>query len=282
MEQAVVGQRAETVGRDSQSSVNISSGNNGNNPESTLSRRDVLSEVREMYERDKRKSSVVLRGLGNVTVQQASSTYAAVCRYLGLEVSPLTELTKINSNLFRGRINDNTRRLELLAAVPQLRRSNEFRSVYIQKDLTYRQRGEVIAARSARRSGNHLGNDAAESVIDQGQVPTMDQSQTHAAQSASHVARASAPRGGLGGQHGRGNQGRPRGGGPNRPPRGSGRGGGNSRGRGRGIAGGPGSGSSDPLQSGRFGDESLGQTAPLSSPPATRARFAQRNTDLNE
>ena len=296
VEQAVVGQRAETAGQASQSSVNISNGNIGNNPDSSLSRKDVLSEVREMYERDKRKTSVVLRGLGNVTVQQASSTYAAVCRYLGLEVSPLTELTKINSNLFRGKINDNTRRLELLAAVPQLRRSNEFRSVYIQKDLTYRQRGEVIAARSARRSGNHVGNDNAESVNELGQVPTMDQSQTQAAQFtditlASYAARASTSRGGPVGQRGRGNRGRPRGGnssrggGPNRPPRGPGGGGGNnSSGRGQGIAGGPGEapGSSVPLQSGRFGDESLGQAAPLSSPPATRARFAQRNVDLNE
>lgn len=212
VEQAVVGQRAATVVQSSESSENVP---NGDIP--SLSRKDVLSEVREMYERDKRKSSVVLRGLGNVTVQQASSTYAAVCRHLGLEVSPLTELTKINANLFRGKINDVNRRQELLATVPLLRRSDEFRSVYIQKDLTYRQRGEVVAARSARRSGNHREDDAAEATSEQDRVSTAVQSQASASTETSYAtaARTSAPRGGpggsIGGQRGRGNRGRPRG-----------------------------------------------------------------------
>ena len=299
VEQAAVGQRATTVVQSSQSPENIP---NGDNP--PLSRKDVLSEVREMYERDKRKSSVVLRGLGNVTVQQASSTYAAVCRYLGLEVSPLTELTKINANLFRGRINDANRRQELLAAVPLLRRSDEFGSVYIQKDLTYRQRGEVIAARSARRSGNRTGNADAASNHDHMSTAVQSQAPVSTEDSYATAARSSAPRGGpagnVSGQRGRGNRGRPRGsissrggGGPNRgrggsAPRGLPGGGNRGRGRGRGgtVGDGEASGLSDSSQSrvlsGRFGEESLGQGGPLSSPPLTRNRHIQRNVDLNE
>ena len=84
-------------------------------------------------------------------MQEAIRIYSNICGYLGLGASPLTEVIKINSNLFRGRISDPTRRLELLAAAPKLKRSRDFQHIYIQKDLTYRQRMDLTAARNMRR-----------------------------------------------------------------------------------------------------------------------------------
>ena len=111
----------------------------------------VMSEVREMYEREKRKDSVIIRGVGDVSVQQASSIFRDMCQYLGLGNVPLVDTVKVAPSVFRGKILKNEMRFRLLAEARKLRNSANFRQFYIQKDLTYRQRGELIANRAAAR-----------------------------------------------------------------------------------------------------------------------------------
>ena len=117
---------------------------------------DVMSEVREICEREKRKSSVILRGVGDITVQQASSIFREMCQYLELGNVSWIDIVKVAPSVFRGKITENESRFKLLAEVRKLRRSNNFRDYYIQKDLTYRQRGEVMANRAARVHNNDV------------------------------------------------------------------------------------------------------------------------------
>ena len=135
-----------------------------------VTRLEVMSEVREMYERDKRKSCVVIRGLGDVSVQQVTQAYIDICRYLGLAPATLSEVTRINTNLYRAKINDTKRRLELLAAVPKLKRSRDFHAIYIQKDLTYRQRMDLVAARNSRRQQERVQGQVTGSSESQGTI----------------------------------------------------------------------------------------------------------------
>ena len=78
--------------------------------------------------------------------------------------------------IFRAKISEDAKRYSLLSEARRLRFSPIYRNLYIQRDLTYRQRGEVIAKRSAMRSredgtNNDVGSSGSDlSVSDSGEV----------------------------------------------------------------------------------------------------------------
>ena len=111
----------------------------------------VMEEVRELYEREKRKTSIILRGVGEVTVEEAEGIFADICNYLEVGRVALTDVVRVAPSVFRGKIGDDQRRYALLAEAPRLRTSQSYRNVYVQRDLTYRQRMDVIARRTSRR-----------------------------------------------------------------------------------------------------------------------------------
>ena len=117
---------------------------------------DVMSEVREICEREKRKTFVILRGVGDITVQQAFSIFREIYQYLELGNISWIDIVKMAPSVFRGKITETESRFKMLAEVGKLRRSSNFRDYYIQKDLIYRQRGEVIANRAARVHSNDV------------------------------------------------------------------------------------------------------------------------------
>ena len=121
----------------------------------------VMSEVRELYEREKRKSSVVLRGVNSDTVAGASDLFRDLCQYLQVGVINLEEVVGIAPGVFRGKIACSESRYSLLAHAKDLRRSELYSRVYIQKDLTFRQRGEVIAKRAAAFNRRQVSGDVA-------------------------------------------------------------------------------------------------------------------------
>ena len=129
----------------------VIAGNSDRVQEERLDRSTILSEVREIYEREKRKSSVILRGVGDISVQHAVEVFRKICLHLGLGNVKVVDIVKIAPSIFRGKIVENENRLKLLAGAPKLRRSDEFSRIYVQKDLTYRQRNELISKRAARR-----------------------------------------------------------------------------------------------------------------------------------
>ena len=64
-----------------------------------------------------------------------------------IELSGLTSI--VETGLFRAKILDKEQRLLLLSRVKNLRNSEVYRSVYIQQDLTYRQRHEMMVRKFA-------------------------------------------------------------------------------------------------------------------------------------
>ena len=68
----------------------------------------------------------------------------------------MSELVRIGDTaLFRGNIRDKEKRLLLLSEVKKLRLSDNYKSVYIQRDLTFRQRQEMVSRRSALSGSRH-------------------------------------------------------------------------------------------------------------------------------
>ena len=107
---------------------------------------EMLRSVREVNEREKRKHSVVLRGFGVSTVDEVVTKFREITEFLDVGSITLTDVVRINDNLFRGTINSVEGRLKLLAESRKLK-GTRYDRMYIQRDLTYMQRQQVIANR---------------------------------------------------------------------------------------------------------------------------------------
>ena len=121
----------------------------------TLSRNDVLDQVRELKEREKRADSIIFRGFGDVALEEVNSRFEGICQELNLPIIPLTGITKISSapTLYRAKVANETQRRTLLLKAPELKHSRQFSQVYINRDLTKQQREEVMERRKRRRLG---------------------------------------------------------------------------------------------------------------------------------
>ena len=114
-------------------------------------RKMVREELRELEEQRKRRSSLVVRGLGSSTPGEAVSSFEAVSEYLiGKKVS-LTDVVRIpgEADLYRGKVTDDDARKMILDKAKHLKGSNMFGSVFIRRDLTYNQRALLKAKRAA-------------------------------------------------------------------------------------------------------------------------------------
>ena len=121
----------------------------------TLSRNDVLDQVRELKEREKRADSIIFRGFGDVALEEVNSRFEGICQELSLPIIPLTGITKISSapTLYRAKVANETQRRTLLLKAPELKQSRQFSQVYMNGDLTKQQREEVMERRKRRRLG---------------------------------------------------------------------------------------------------------------------------------
>ena len=126
-------------------------------PGSGVEQETIISQIREVREREKRKDSIIFRGVGNVPLDILKRNFEVICDLLNVEGTTLTELKKIGSSppLYRARIQDDTKRKEILLRCHQLRNSEEFSRVYIHRDLTRQQRRDLASKRAeARRLDN--------------------------------------------------------------------------------------------------------------------------------
>ena len=117
---------------------------------------DFLRSVREINEREKRKNSIILRGLGDVSVEDASNKFNDLCTFLALENIVMTDIVKVGNHLFRGTVAAVESRMRLLSEARRLKGSVHG-NVYIQRDLTYLQRQQLTLSRSRDNHGpdNH-------------------------------------------------------------------------------------------------------------------------------
>ena len=105
-----------------------------------LDQPSIQAEVRELYEREKSKFSVILRGLGDVAIPEAVSIFGDMCQFLRVGVVTLEDVVRVAPGVFRAVVKENQLRFTLLSHARELRGSSQFSKMYIQKDLTYRQR----------------------------------------------------------------------------------------------------------------------------------------------
>ncbi|MEL7428056.1 MAG: hypothetical protein AAFN81_34060, partial [Bacteroidota bacterium] len=112
-------------------------------------RAEILSQVRELREREKRRDFIVIRGLQNTTAEQVCRLMPEISNLLGIAPVQLTEVRNVgNSNFFRAKVaNENSRR-ELLLKCHQLRNTENFSRVYFNRDLTFQQRQDLRQRRA--------------------------------------------------------------------------------------------------------------------------------------
>ena len=151
-------------------------------PTLTNSRKDILDGIREISEREKRKDTLVFRGFRADDAPQMISRFREVCLYLDVGHIELSEVVKINNSLFRAKIPNARDRLRLLAETRRLKGSDQYGRAFIQRDLTYQQRQEMIAKRAVR-------NSAAEALRDGSNIahPMSQSTRSHRTAPRDHV-----------------------------------------------------------------------------------------------
>jgi hypothetical protein len=113
-----------------------------------LSRPDVLEEVRELKKCEKRKYSINMHGIGCECVDDDFLKFDIISEVLGLEPVELSDVTKVGtSGLFRAKVLKDEERCKLLMKAKELKEVNGYERVFVQRDLTLRQRQELLARR---------------------------------------------------------------------------------------------------------------------------------------
>ena len=113
----------------------ISSGHtNSSDPPARIGANTVMSEVREVYEREKRgKYNIILRGAGDRSADQIQALLNDVCQYLSIDSITLYDITRVAPAIFRAKISEDVKRYSLLSEARRLRFSPIYRNLYIQR-----------------------------------------------------------------------------------------------------------------------------------------------------
>ena len=113
----------------------------------------VHEELKEMREREKRRQSVIIKGLRASSSGDLTSKFEQLTeQVMGSKVS-LSDVSSISGhpNIYRAKIMSDDLRKTVLEKAKMLR-DTDYSSVYISRDLTYAQRSELFARRKARQS----------------------------------------------------------------------------------------------------------------------------------
>lgn len=123
----------------------------GSSPPSSEYRKVVREELRELQEQQKRRSSLVIRGLGASSASSAITAFEHVSEFLTNQKVTLTDVVRIpsESDLFRGKVTDDATRRLILEKAKMLKDTARFGSVFIRRDLTFKQRSDLKAKRDA-------------------------------------------------------------------------------------------------------------------------------------
>ena len=110
---------------------------------------EVLNQVRELKERDKRADSIIIRGLPEMSLLGVQEKFSDICKCLQLQDIKLVDIVKIGpNNMYRARIPNNDLRKLLFVHASKLRNHPDFSRVYVNRDLTYHQRQVLVARRN--------------------------------------------------------------------------------------------------------------------------------------
>ena len=116
----------------------------------------VRKELREMHERDKRRDSIIIRGLKATTPRGVVAEFAEITqRKMGtrVEVSDVVIIPG-HTGICRAKIYSSAERKLVLEQAKGLK-NTEYKHVYVRRDLTYAQRGELKLRREAEAAGRN-------------------------------------------------------------------------------------------------------------------------------
>ena len=142
-----------------ENTAQIKAASNNSNPAQPTMDRDSIralmrTELIELKERDKRRTSVVVKGIPYSTQEEFLRKFATVTHSLiNKDISP-TDVTPIRPNYVRMTVDNRDDRLSLIAASPRLKKMKDFSHIFISKDLTYQQRTALRERRLARNTPN--------------------------------------------------------------------------------------------------------------------------------
>ena len=113
----------------------------------------IRREVQEMNEREKRRSSIIVKGLSANSSREIAQKFSQITQDIMGFPTSLSDITQIqrHSGMFRAKILDDEVRKRVLEKSKSLR-GTDYGGVYISRDLTFAQRGELYARRQARRA----------------------------------------------------------------------------------------------------------------------------------
>ena len=122
----------------------------------------IRKEVQELNEREKRRSSIIIKGLSASSPRELTQKFSQMTQEVMSLAPTLTDVSQIpnHPNIYRAKILDEGVRKQVLERSKSLRGSG-YNGVYISRDLTYAQRGELYARRQARRVENTKHSDDA-------------------------------------------------------------------------------------------------------------------------
>ena len=107
----------------------------------------VVEQIREVNEREKRKYSVIFRGSRAESAEHLQTEVHEVCSYLQIDNVQLSDVFRIKPGMYRANVRNRVDRLKVLAEARRLKQSSEFREFFIQRDLTYKQRSDLMERR---------------------------------------------------------------------------------------------------------------------------------------
>ena len=149
-------------------------------PASAEYRTAIREEVRELAERDKRKHSVIIKGLSASTPRDMALKFKRLTSEVMDKAVEVTEVTAIPNHpqIFRAKILDDDNRNLVLEKAKYLKDTEDYKGVYISRDLTYAQRTALFNRRKAKKTGQ---GDTQEGAVGGLKPPSTAQATTGAA-----------------------------------------------------------------------------------------------------
>ena len=116
----------------------------------------IREEIREMREREKRVTSVIVRGIDVTSDDDFGAAFDPIANHLLGSSLNFSSIDCINrqKKLYRIKIDDYTTRRTLLQHAKNLKNSR-YSHIYINRDLTYMQRKELAERRAQAASANN-------------------------------------------------------------------------------------------------------------------------------
>ena len=137
----------------SNGSQQIGNQHTSHSPSGSITRDNLYVELREYEERKKRSNSIIVKGTGAQNNTEFSTTFGNVCQYLLGATPVVKDIFCISSerSMYRVTFQNKDDKVAIVPLAKNLKDNPEFSRIFINCDLTYLQRQELISKRASYR-----------------------------------------------------------------------------------------------------------------------------------